>query len=109
MTFSYRQQLSETLADTDVDRAEVELNRRPSGQEEFKISLHTYGFRLCDEAGVVAIGSNHQYSVKTEAETFAQALPEHARRVAEARRRIQFDFRKQLQANVKSEMQEDPS
>jgi hypothetical protein len=107
---TYRHQLSETLADTDVDHCDVEFTRRPSGQEEFKIRLLTYGFRLLEEQDLsTRITRSHDYTVKTEAETFAEALPEHARRVAEMRRRIQFDFRKQLQANVKSEMQKDLS
>jgi hypothetical protein len=110
MTLSYRNMISEALADTEVDRCELELQRRSSGHEEFTITLHTYGFRLCDKIGVNTTPSAaHQYSVKTQAETFAAALPEHARRVAEARRRIEFDFQRQLQAQVKSEMQEDPS
>lgn len=110
MTLGYRNQLSETLTDTEVDRCELELHRRSSGHEQFTITLHTYGYRLCDKIGVNTTPSAaHQYSVKTQAETFTEALPEHQRRVAEARRRIQFDFQRQLQAKVKSEMQEDPS
>jgi hypothetical protein len=107
---TYRQQLSNSLAGTEVDRCEIELTRRHSGQEEFTIKLFTYGFRLLEEESLsTRITHSHDYTVKTEADIFAEAMPEHARRVAEMRRRIQFDFRKQLQAKDKSEMQEDPS
>jgi hypothetical protein len=99
---TYRQHLSETLAGTEVDRCEIELHRRASGHEQFIIKLHTYGFRLLDEQGIPYYGANfHQYSVKTEAESFTEALPEHARRVAEMRRRIRFDFQRQIQAQAK--------
>jgi hypothetical protein len=99
---TYRQQLSETLADTEVDRCELELHRRSSGHEEFTVTLHTYGYRLCDKIGVnITPSTAHQYSVKTQAETFTEVLPEHARRVADARRRILFDFQRQLQAQAK--------
>lgn len=105
---SYRDQIRESLRNTEVDLCRTELKFNTHSEPEFEITLATWGHRLLGEF----IGhrechkhNTQPYTIWTRGETFTTTLPEHARRVGEARRQIEFDFQRELETETKTQMQ----
>lgn len=105
---SYREVIRESIRNTEVDLCRTELRFNAHGEPEFEITLATWGHRLLGEYINPRECHKHDtqpYTIWTKGETFTAALPEHERRVAEARRQIRYDFRRELEAKTKAQMQ----
>jgi len=97
---SIQRQMALASEDSDIHQLEAELRLKNGQASEFKLFATTYGHLLLEEAGLprkecFSLASEN-YTIRTQGKTMTELLPEHARRVVEARRQIQYDYREML-------------